>query len=144
MLVLPKYGYYKSLIKRELYTNILTYSTDKEEEYKEEIEKSNNDKIQLPNNELGKQITGFTKYCRKIGLYYDVDLIRRFIISLKTKRFLILTGISGSGKTKITEAWIKFNKLTKEQYVIKAIGSNWNDNKKLLGYKNILENIKNM
>ena len=38
------------------------------------------------------------------GLQYNSDLLTRFVASLLTKPFVILTGLSGSGKTKIAEA----------------------------------------
>ncbi len=46
------------------------------------------------------------------GLHIDPSLIQRFIASLLTKRFVILTGLSGSGKTKLAQAfaaWITVN-----------------------------------
>lgn len=84
---------------------------------------------------LIKNIRSFREYCLEKGYSYSTDLIRRFILSLETKQFLILTGISGSGKTKIAELWGSYNE---ERLLLKAVGSNWNDNKNLLGYKNLL------
>lgn len=84
----------------------------------------------------------FKDFCSEKGFYYEDSLIRRFILSLESKPFLILTGISGSGKTKIAELWIEYKKerykdgQTRSLHV--SVGSNWNDNKKLLGFKNIL------
>ncbi len=46
------------------------------------------------------------------GLQMDSSLVHRFIASLLTKRFVILTGLSGSGKTKLAQAfaaWITVN-----------------------------------
>ena len=85
------------------------------------------------------RIGEFKEYCQKYGFNYSEDLIRRFVLSLDTKPFLLLTGISGSGKTKIAELWTKFlaDKGEAEGLQI-AVGSNWTDNKKLLGFKNVL------
>lgn len=84
----------------------------------------------------------FKVFCIEKGFYYEDSLIRRFISSLETKPFLILTGISGSGKTKISELWIEYKKAKYKDDKIRSlhvsVGSNWNDNKKLLGFKNIL------
>lgn len=88
---------------------------------------------------LIKDIKNFQKYCLDHGYYYSKDIIRRFILSLEAKQFMILTGISGSGKTKIAELWGKY----KKNYLLIAVGSNWNDNRKLLGYKNILASEEN-
>lgn len=82
----------------------------------------------------------FKEYCTDKGFHFKEDLIRRFILSLETKPFLILTGISGSGKTKIAELYGNFlNENTRGEKFILAIGSNWNDNKKLLGFQNPLQ-----
>ncbi len=86
-----------------------------------------------------ERIKEFLEYCESQGFYYTDDLIRRFVMSLETKPFLLLTGISGSGKTKIAELWIKY---LKEKDLAEglqiAVGSNWTDNKKLLGFQNVL------
>lgn len=81
----------------------------------------------------------FKNYCSQKGYQFDDSLIRRFILSLETKSFLLLTGISGSGKTKIAEHYGNYlkNKSYGEKFVL-AIGSNWNDGKKLLGFNNPL------
>lgn len=85
-------------------------------------------------------IYDFKDYAGKNGFNFQDDLIRRFILSIATKPFLILTGISGSGKTKIAELYGEYLRQNSrgEHYVL-AIGSNWNDNKKLLGFKNPLQ-----
>lgn len=46
------------------------------------------------------------------GLHVDQSLAKRYVASLLTKRFVILTGLSGSGKTKMAQAfaaWIAAN-----------------------------------
>ncbi len=85
------------------------------------------------------RISEFYEYCKNKGFVYSEDLIRRFVLSLETKPFLLLTGISGSGKTKIGELWTKYLAEKNEAKSIEiAVGSNWTDNKKLLGFKNVL------
>ena len=90
------------------------------------------------------KINEFREFCIQNGFYYDENLIRRFVLSLETKPFLLLTGISGSGKTKIAELWSEYEKSIyqndKKRSLHISVGSNWNDNKKLLGFKNILLN----
>lgn len=81
----------------------------------------------------------FKDYCDSKGFCYPGDLIRRFILSLETKPLLLLTGISGSGKTKIAELWLKYlSEKGEAEGLHIAVGSNWTDNKKLLGFKNVL------
>jgi hypothetical protein len=85
-------------------------------------------------------ISEFSEYCSEKGFQFSHDLIRRFILSLETKPFLLLTGISGSGKTKIAELYGNFlNANSRGGKYILAIGSNWNDGKKLLGFNNPLQ-----
>ena len=38
----------------------------------------------------------------------DADFLRRFVAALATKQFVILTGLSGSGKTKLAQAFAKW------------------------------------
>lgn len=81
----------------------------------------------------------FREFCLNKGFYYSEDLIRRFILSLEAKPFLIITGISGSGKSKIAELWSEYKDPEKKRSLNIAVGSNWKDNKRLLGFKNILQ-----
>lgn len=84
-------------------------------------------------------INPFKEYSLSKGFYFEDDLIRRFISSLKSKKYLILTGISGSGKSKIAELYGNYLlENEKGKLLVKAVGSNWNDNKNLLGYVNPL------
>lgn len=85
------------------------------------------------------RIGEFKIFCNKKGFSYSDDLIRRFVLSLEAKPFLLLTGISGSGKTKIAELWSMYlcEKGEAESLQI-SVGSNWTDNKKLLGFNNVL------
>ncbi|MBT3756593.1 MAG: DUF3578 domain-containing protein [Candidatus Cloacimonetes bacterium] len=41
-----------------------------------------------------------------IGFHFDKSLIYRFLASLSSKPFVILTGLSGSGKTKLAQAFV--------------------------------------
>jgi energy-coupling factor transporter ATP-binding protein EcfA2 len=47
----------------------------------------------------------FDSDIEKSGLSFDSQLIQRFVASLQTKQFVILTGLAGSGKTKLAEAF---------------------------------------
>lgn len=75
----------------------------------------------------------------KSGLYFSQKLIRRFLASLCSKQFLILTGLSGSGKTKIAQSFAKWIVQSKEQYLLVSVGADWTNREPLLGYPNSLE-----
>jgi 5-methylcytosine-specific restriction protein B len=80
-----------------------------------------------------ESITGETK------LTLNEKLINRFISSLLTKPFVILTGLSGSGKTKLAQAFAMWMSGSKEQYAIVPVGADWTNREPLLGYPNSLK-----
>ena len=53
-------------------------------------------------------VDSFYKYLISNGYYFDKDLIENFLLSLKVKPFEILTGNSGTGKTKLSQLFAKF------------------------------------
>lgn len=63
----------------------------------------------------------------------------RFIISLISKPFLILTGLSGSGKTKLAEAFSLLISESEKQYCMIAVGADWTNREPLLGFPNALK-----
>lgn len=66
------------------------------------------------------------------------NLSTRFISSLLTKPFVILTGLSGSGKTKLAQAFAMWICESDEQYCIVAVGADWTNREPLLGFPNAL------
>lgn len=81
----------------------------------------------------------FNNACEKAGLKYDSNFITRFVSSLLTKPFVILTGLSGSGKTKLAQAFAQWISKSQEQYKIIPVGADWTNREPLLGYPNGLE-----
>jgi 5-methylcytosine-specific restriction protein B len=73
------------------------------------------------------------------GLWYSNILVLRFISSLLTKPFVILTGLSGSGKTKLAQAFVKWICQDESQYRIVPVGADWTNREPLLGYPNALK-----
>lgn len=73
------------------------------------------------------------------GLQYSKKLITRFIASLLTKPFLILTGLSGSGKTKLAQAFAQWICEDERQYRLIPVGADWTNREPLLGYPNALK-----
>lgn len=63
----------------------------------------------------------------------------RFLASLLTKPFVILTGLSGSGKTKLAQAFAKWICKDERQYSLIPVGADWTNREPLLGYPNALK-----
>lgn len=65
-----------------------------------------------------------------------------FLSALLTKPFVILTGLAGSGKTKIAEALSLWMSENESQYCMVSVGADWTNREPLLGYPNALEQGK--
>jgi 5-methylcytosine-specific restriction protein B len=76
----------------------------------------------------------------KSGLIFQDKIVSRFTSSLLTKPFVILTGLSGSGKTKLAQAFATWICEVKEQYALVPVGADWTNREPLLGYPNSLKN----
>jgi len=84
----------------------------------------------------------FLKDLRSAKLFFNDFLIIRFISSLLTKPFIILTGLSGSGKTKLAQSFAKWICEDKSQYCLVPVGADWTNREPLLGFPNALEEKK--
>lgn len=93
----------------------------------------------IDENSVEFNINSFIKSSQQIGLVYPLDLYTRFVASLLTKPFLLLSGLSGSGKTKIAQAFAKWICKDPNQYCLVAVGADWTNREPLLGYPNALE-----
>ena len=71
--------------------------------------------------------------CSRMGLYYDIRIIRLFVAGLSSTRLLILQGISGTGKTSLPYAWGKF---LENETQISSVQPSWRDRSELFGYFN--------
>jgi 5-methylcytosine-specific restriction protein B len=81
----------------------------------------------------------FQLLVNKAGLKFSPQLIRRFIASLCTKPFVICSGLSGSGKTKLAQAFVQWISESDNQYKIIPVGADWTNREPLLGYPNGLD-----
>ncbi len=84
-------------------------------------------------------IASFSSGILKSGLVSSQQLISRTIASLLAKRFLIFTGLSGSGKTKLAQAFSMWICESKDQYALVPVGADWTNREPLLGYRNALD-----
>lgn len=71
----------------------------------------------------------------RVNLTFLADQLASFVAAQATKPFVILTGLSGSGKTKLAEAtayWLSED--PEKQVCMVAVGADWTNNEPLLGY----------
>jgi 5-methylcytosine-specific restriction protein B len=85
------------------------------------------------------QASSFLEATNNASLKYSPILVNRFLSSLLTKPFVILTGLSGSGKTKLAQAFVKWICQEETQYRIIPVGADWTNREPLLGYPNALK-----
>lgn len=85
-------------------------------------------------------VESFKACTNSTGLLIEKIFSTRFISSLLTKPFVILTGLSGSGKTKLAQAFAMWMSENKEQYALVPVGADWTNREPLLGYPNSLVN----
>ncbi len=79
----------------------------------------------------------FANACKDIGLKFPDTVVTRFVAALLAKPFVILTGLSGSGKTKLAQAFLRWL-VPVAQYRLVPVGADWANNEHLLGYANAL------
>ncbi len=91
---------------------------------------------------LNGLIESFKKHSANQNLNFSTYLTKRYIASLGTKPFVIFTGLSGSGKTKLAQTFAKWICASDTQYNIIPVGADWTNREPLLGYPNSLDNSK--
>lgn len=83
-------------------------------------------------------------YFKSKKYHFSHEVLSRYVLSLHSKPFVILTGISGTGKTKIAQLFADYicQDLSKEEQgkciAFVSVRPDWMDNRGLLGYYNPL------
>jgi len=96
-----------------------------------------------------------THYFSSKGFYFDENLVKAFYSALKIKGFVILSGLSGTGKTKLVQLFAELlcpckkchgaNKQPNNEscndctHIFISVRPDWRDGKPLLGYYNPLK-----
>ena len=109
------------------------YSTDQEDMY--EIKLINNLHLKYV-VEAGRHldINLVHDYLKNNGFNYTHQEIYNFYLSLKSKPFVILSGISGTGKSKLVRL---FAEAIGANFTLIPVRPDWSDATELLGYKDI-------
>lgn len=101
---------------------------------------------QYGTDSISEIVSAFHQDLAAIGLNYSVEFISRFIASCLAKPFIIFTGLSGSGKTKLSQAfarWISAS-LTdaSDNFELVSVGADWTSRDNVLGYADALDGDK--
>jgi 5-methylcytosine-specific restriction protein B len=83
-------------------------------------------------NDIDKLAQDFYEDVRSVHLSFDKSITTRLTASLLSKPFLILTGLSGSGKTKLAVSFAQW--LAPTCYKVIPVGADWTGNENILGY----------
>ena len=116
------------------------YLTEISPKVLEELNISFNGDVNDQNQEIterGKKKT-LLDYLRSEGYLYPEHLIAQFYTALKTKGFVILSGLTGTGKTKIAQELAELLDQSKDNFLFLPVRPDWRDSKPLLGYYNPL------
>ncbi|WP_079508824.1 MrcB family domain-containing protein [Mesobacillus jeotgali] len=89
-------------------------------------------------------VTYIYSFIKGKGFYYEKEEVINLFLSLKTKPFVIISGISGTGKTKIVQWFAESVGATEKngQFSLIPIRPDWNDGSDLLGYVDIKGEFK--
>lgn len=85
------------------------------------------------------RLPAFIEALNATGLSFHPSLVTRFVGSLLAKPFVILTGLSGSGKTRLAQAFVQWICKDAQQYSVVPVGADWTNREPLLGYPNALD-----
>ncbi len=86
-----------------------------------------------------KSVDAFEQALRDAGVVVSRTLVIRMLSSLVSKNLLLLTGLAGSGKTKIAQALAHWLPSSSNCFRVVAVGADWTGNENILGYPNGLE-----
>lgn len=99
------------------------------------LQDSQNNKITRSINNIHlKELEIIESYINNKGFIYSKEYLSNFYLSLKSKPFVILAGISGIGKSRLVRL---FAEAINAKFKIIPVKPDWNDSTELLGYKNI-------
>lgn len=94
---------------------------------------------QHTDNELVQYIRHVHDHIANQGFYFTLEQIAAFYCSLRTKPFVILAGISGTGKTRLPRL---FAEAIGARIRIEAVRPDWTDSADLIGYRDLNERFR--
>jgi len=87
----------------------------------------------------GNSSTTLKNYFTSKGYHFPDHLIAQFYTALKTKGFVIPSGLTGTGKTKIALEFAELLSNSNKNTLFLSVRPDWRDSKPLLGYYNPID-----
>ncbi|GCE24165.1 McrB family protein [Dictyobacter kobayashii] len=83
-----------------------------------------------------KLLQHIKRYIAARGYYFSDETIDNYHICLKTRPFVILAGLSGTGKSKLAQLYAEAigHSVENDHYLRLPVRPNWNDDRYLIGY----------
>lgn len=92
---------------------------------------------------LADVVGDFATKLKDANIHFGSDhrsFVRSFVVSLATKQFVILTGLSGSGKTQLAKQFGQW--FGEDRYKVVPVRPDWTDPEALFGYPDALQETK--
>ncbi|KAB2952262.1 AAA domain-containing protein [Heliorestis acidaminivorans] len=86
-------------------------------------------------------IQNFMQITREQGLLYDWKDLIHFHTAMKTSTLVVLTGMSGTGKSRLVQSYVKALQLTEDQFTMIPVRPAWNDDADLIGSVNFTHKV---
>ncbi len=83
-------------------------------------------------------ILGLKEHLASLGYEFPGYVVAQFYVALKTKGFVILAGLTGSGKTKLALEFARLVCSDSDCYAFVPVRPDWSDSKAMVGYFNPL------
>ena len=89
-----------------------------------------------PTSTPAKSKITINDYLSSQGFYFEESTVSAFYTALKTKGFVILAGLTGTGKTKLPQLFYELVADDGKQRLFLPVRPDWRDSKPLVGYYN--------
>lgn len=141
LLFLPDTAYQQ--IKSQMQTTLTSLETEKK------LEPPKEESVKIDPSVKSEEVLlhAMEYYSQKQGLFYDIKDLINFHTVLKCSSLVILSGLSGTGKSVLPDIYVKslgidLEKPSKEsQFLFLPVTPSWNDEIDLLGYVDVAHRI---
>lgn len=90
----------------------------------------------VPAEEIREPFQGLRNRLQDVGLHVPAERLANYLLALQTKRFVLLCGITGTGKTRLAMEVGRYFNTSGGRTEVVAVRPDWTDNRGLLGYYN--------